>query len=240
MKNALKTTEQFIEESKEKHGVDTWQYVRTEYKGTHKKLIITCSIHGDFKQVAKTHLKGSGCPKCSRKEGASKHKKTGDEFNKEASEVHNNKYDYTKSKYEGSLIRLTIICPIHGDFKQFPSNHLRGAGCKKCAGMENAKTWTRSGYSKQANGRICTFYTLRCFNRDESFYKVGITMETIKKRYNHSVKMPYNYEIISEVFGKANFVWDLEVEEKKRLKEFHYLPKIEFNGSRTECFTQYE
>ena len=52
--------------------------------------------------------------------------------------------------------------------------------------------------------------------------------------------MPYEYEIISEIKGSAGFIWDLEVGEKRKLKEFKYQPKIEFKGSKTECFTKYK
>lgn len=236
----LKTTEQFIKEAKEKHGEDSWVYSETKYEGIHKKLIIICPIHGSFKQVAKVHLSGSGCPTCSRKEGARKRKKIQEDYIIESLAVHSNKYKYEKLIYTGALDKVIITCPIHGDFKQLSSNHLQGAGCKKCAGMLTASAWSRSDYIKKAKGRLCTFYTIRCFNETEEFYKIGITMESIKKRYNHVVKMPYAYEVISENKGEAGFIWDLEVSEKRKLKEFHYIPEITFNGSKTECFTQYE
>jgi len=236
----LKTTEQFIIEAKEKHGETTWSYLNTKYTGTHKKVTITCNTHGDFEQVAKVHLRGSGCPTCSSLKGAVKSTKTTEEFIKESSIAHNNKFGYGKTVYKGALNKLIITCPLHGDFKQFPSNHLRGAGCKKCAGMLNASTWSRSDYKEKAKGRVCIFYTLRCFNETEEFYKIGITMETVKKRYNHTVKMPYLYEVISEIHGEAGEIWDLELQEKKKLKEFNYQPSLKFNGSVTECFTKYE
>jgi very-short-patch-repair endonuclease len=38
-------------------------------------------------------------------------------------------------------VNVTIICPIHGDFQQLPSNHLKGAGCINCA-IESQRTTT--------------------------------------------------------------------------------------------------
>ena len=38
----------------------------TNYKNAHSKMIITCSIHGDFEQEANSHITGCGCPKCFR------------------------------------------------------------------------------------------------------------------------------------------------------------------------------
>lgn len=30
-------------------------------------------------------------------------------------------------------LKITIICKIHGEFKQTPNDHLSGKGCKLCA-----------------------------------------------------------------------------------------------------------
>ena len=45
---------------------------------------------------------------------------------------HNNKYDYSKSKYIDTETKITITCKVHGDFEQLPHNHLKGHGCPKC------------------------------------------------------------------------------------------------------------
>lgn len=37
-------------------------------------------------------------------------------FIKEASEVHNNKYDYSKVNYYNAHKEVCIICPEHGEF----------------------------------------------------------------------------------------------------------------------------
>lgn len=61
---------------------------------------------------------------------------TTDEFiekvkNAEAHKGHN--YDYSKTEYKGNKTKVCIICPIHGEFWQTPSDHLNGHGCPKCA-----------------------------------------------------------------------------------------------------------
>ncbi len=61
-----------------------------------------------------------------------KMKMTTEEFIKKAKEIHGDKYDYSKSEYNGSKNKLCIICPIHGEFWQTPYIHLNGSGCKKC------------------------------------------------------------------------------------------------------------
>lgn len=59
-------------------------------------------------------------------------KRTTEEFIKESSKIHNNKYDYSKSVYTKKTEKLIIICNLHGDFIQNAHNHLRGYGCPKC------------------------------------------------------------------------------------------------------------
>ena len=59
-------------------------------------------------------------------------RKTTAQFILEAIAIHGMKYDYSKSVYRGSLIKLTIICPKHGEFAIIPNNHLIGQGCNKC------------------------------------------------------------------------------------------------------------
>lgn len=53
-------------------------------------------------------------------------------FIKKAKEKHGDFYDYSKSVYTKSKEKLTIICPIHGEFKQTPNMHLKGQGCPLC------------------------------------------------------------------------------------------------------------
>ena len=42
------------------------------------------------------------------------------------------RYLYDKSVYVNDDTKLIITCPIHGDWEQRPSSHLKGFGCPKC------------------------------------------------------------------------------------------------------------
>lgn len=76
------------------------------------------------------HLESKyGCPKCAIR----KRTKNLDKFIEDAQKVHGNKYDYSKVNYVNSNTKVTITCPIHGDFEQLPLNHLKGQGCPKCS-----------------------------------------------------------------------------------------------------------
>ena len=73
-------------------------------------------------------------------------KKTKEEFIKEATEKHGDKYDYSKVKYVNSATKVCIICPEHGEFWQEASGHLRGQGCPKCSGnyIPTTEEWVAS------------------------------------------------------------------------------------------------
>lgn len=56
--------EQYIKSCIDKHG-DRYDYSLVEYKNVSTKILIICREHGIFKQIAKNHKEGQGCPKCS-------------------------------------------------------------------------------------------------------------------------------------------------------------------------------
>lgn len=59
-------------------------------------------------------------------------RKTVEEFIKECKIIHNNKFDYSKTHYNGADSKVVITCPIHGDFEIISQHHLEGQGCTKC------------------------------------------------------------------------------------------------------------
>lgn len=234
------TTEEFIERSKEING-DLYGYDKSEYINSRTKVEIFCKVHNRyFFKTPDKHWSGYGCRECNKKTG--KPIKTTQQFIKEAKELHGDKYDYSLVEYTNARVQVKITCNIHEHtFFQKPVNHLQNkGGCPICASMAVGMGFSRSEYIKQAADRICIFYTIRCFNEAEEFYKIGITMNNVKNRYSGSKTMPYEYEVISEIKGSAGFIWDLERDEKRKLKSLHYKPNLNFGGSETECFTDYK
>lgn len=57
------TTEEFIEKARKIHG-DKYDYSKVIYKTNRDKVIIICSIHGEFQQAPDKHLGGHNCPVC--------------------------------------------------------------------------------------------------------------------------------------------------------------------------------
>tara|TARA_B110000977_G_C11032865_1_gene475932 strand:+ start:68 stop:1636 length:1569 start_codon:yes stop_codon:yes gene_type:complete len=130
-RSRTKSIGDFISESKNIHK-EKYDYSKVDYKNNRSKVIIICSKHGEFKQSPKNHLKGQGCKVCySDKDDKLGFKET---FIKRSNKVHNNKYDYSKVYYKDVHKKVTIICPIHGEFQQSPNSHQRGHECMNCTG----------------------------------------------------------------------------------------------------------
>lgn len=57
---------------------------------------------------------------------------TTESFIAEAKELYGDRYDYSKVEYKNRDHRVTIVCPVHGDFQVYAREHLDGKGCPKC------------------------------------------------------------------------------------------------------------
>ena len=140
-------TDFFIETSKKLHK-DKFDYSLVDYKDNKTPVTIICPIHGEFNQVPNYHLTGNGCPKC----GGSINLDT-ETFINRSKEKHGDKYDYSKVVYKNGQTPVTIICPIHGEFKQKPHKHMVGQGCSECGkGINKYDTNKFIELSKEKHG----------------------------------------------------------------------------------------
>lgn len=74
--------------------------------------------------------------------------------------------------------------------------------------------------------------------RKKRFINYGITVNHILTRYGSVKAMPYSWEILLELPASAEETYDMEVQFKTEMDDLHYQPKIKFNGSKTECYTE--
>lgn len=158
------TTDEFIRRAKKIHG-SRYNYSKVGYSTTTTEIVIVCPIHGEFIQTPAAHLQGYGCLSCS---GRSTTKKlTTNEFIKRSKEIHGNKYDYSKVDYKNNKTKVTIVCPIHGEFNQKASIHLSGKGCIKCGGSAKLTTDEFINRAEVVHGDI--------YKYDKVVYKNGRT-----------------------------------------------------------------
>lgn len=238
--NRTKTTEQFIQEAKEIHG-ELYTYENAVYINAYTKVAVTCKIHGDFLVTPTAHRKlKHGCRQCSIAKRAS----TTESFVKQASEVHDNFYDYAKTVYTTAHNRVTITCPVHGDFEQQAYVHIQGHKCPACGKdicrqkmKDRPDTWSYRGW-KTAGELSSTFegyslYIISCQSETENFIKIGKTFMNISRRF--SKILPYSWVLQKQVFGSADFISRLEEELHKEYKLYSYTPSQPFHGA-NECY----
>lgn len=127
------TTEEWVEMAKSAHPEENLSFENTVYVNNKTKLRVDCSEHGPFWVAPNDFISGTGCPKCHTERFAQQRSLPFVEYVRRANEIHNNKYTYIEDDYKNLNTLSTIICDIHGPFKQKPSNHLNGQGCPLCA-----------------------------------------------------------------------------------------------------------
>jgi hypothetical protein len=193
-----------------------YSYECCQYNGYDNYIIITCRVHGNFKQVAGTHLKGMGCKKCA----VDAQKSDTEAFIKSATQIHGVRYDYSKTTYTTSKASVAIVCSIHGLFFQTACIHLSGSGCSQCV--------------HRVFPSMCAFiYVLKMQNEEEAFYKVGIT----KHKDGRFPKYKFRGYHIQKI-ASYKTTWDRakELEKKILAAMTPHTPRVLFTGS-TECIT---
>jgi len=221
------TTDNFITKSTNIHK-NKYDYSLVEYFNTNTKVRIICPKHGEFTQTPASHLRGSGCLKCSH----DLTRKTTTQFIDQSNIVHNNKYDYSQVEYINAHTKVKIICPIHGKFKQKPSDHIvNRQGCPRCGRIGK---FNHNSIELNKNDDA-TLYFLNLFNDKENFYKIGITRMPMQKRINLMATY-YKVKTIKTIKTTLYKAFLVEQELIRQYQSTKYLPEISFGGHQ-ECFS---
>ncbi|WP_125921829.1 hypothetical protein [Hymenobacter lapidarius] len=228
-------TPAFIARAQAAHG-DRYDYSITVYAGRGRKLTIVCPEHGEFEQLSKSHMNGNGCPSCAII--ANSHSTAS--FIARAQAAHENRYDYSKTVYTGRGCKVAIMCPKHGAFERKARNHLEGSGCPMCGEARRTEI-NRLSWIARAKNRICYLYLLRIFDKDEVFYKAGVTSDSVKRRFvGPQALNNYSYEVLAlHKSTNAAAVWEWEQSILETFSHLAYVPKRPFGGA-TECFSSCE
>lgn len=140
-------------------------------------------------------------------------KRTTEEWVAKAREVHGDKYDYSKSEYINSRSKISIICPIHGIFKQEANSHLKGSGCPKCGAAKGLAVISGSRLSR---GETLIGNLLRKFKIDyEAQFPITL----------NSVARNSNLVIVDFFIRDANVIIEYNGEQ-----HYRYCPKIHKGG----------
>lgn len=226
-------TAYFISRASEVHE-NFYLYDGVNYKNNSTNVLITCPVHGDFKQKPSVHLNGSGCTECRKDILRKKYQKTNEEFETGARKIHGRRYDYSKVEYTSNKNKVEILCPDHGIFWQTPNNHLYAEyGCPTCADKASGGWGRSNGYyntSKESN-----LYLIELRGDKEHFLKIGLS-KNLKNRHNQiTSESGYSIEEVITCTGKANELFEAEFEILNNGLFKKYKPKNVFGGV-SECF----
>ena len=117
-------TSEFIKKAKSIHN-DKFDYSLVNSIKSIKIKCNTCLLV--FEQTPNQHIKNKKCMNCYKINMTLL-------FIKKAKEIHENKYDYTNTKYiSGVNTKITFVCnKCNSECTQFVNNHLQGCGCRNC------------------------------------------------------------------------------------------------------------
>lgn len=135
---------EFFARAREAHA-GRYRYDESSFAGTAGTIRVECPEHGWFVQRAANHVfHKMGCPACAaatrgrhltpdsrKKAPLSKIRNNKNAFIARARLVHGDLYEYAND-YVGGRRPTTIICRVHGPFRQNPEKHLFGQGCPRC------------------------------------------------------------------------------------------------------------
>lgn len=193
-----------------------------------------CPNHGEFNVRYFTSIKNDAkypCLKCFK----DSMNNTKSEFVAKAVEIHGDKYNYDKFEYMNNKVHGLLRCnTCETEWMVRPDVHIyMESGCPVC--NRNLKINTNDD-NMDFDSLVdfpCCLYLLEFKSKDEQFLKVGITKNSIEKRF-YGIK---EYQIIEILLIKDMFFNCLRAERKILVEfmDYQYLPEKHFNG-RTECF----
>ena len=150
--------------------------------------------------------------------------------------------DKTDAKKFAKMSHQKIKCKCEkcGKEKQVIIKNLvkQGFSCDECDygvggySFENAKKFKNEWVQKKAY-----VYFIRCWNKEEEFYKIGITKRKTTEKFRKKSEMPYEWEEVKTIPTNLYDAIFLEKKLHKKHEAFRYYPKIHFAGF-TECFTK--
>lgn len=140
--------------------------------------------------------------------------------------LYDNKYDFIIDSTDRHKGKVTLVCPIHGNQSVDSDSIFLGAGCPCCN-----KGWEKSD----------TFYLIRLYDENESFYKLGISYKLKNgdiRRFREYRTLNYNIDVLyTKTFEDAVGCKEFETKLKIIIRNNLYVPRRWEHNTSTETFT---
>lgn len=142
---------------------------------------------------------------------------------------------------KGSQKKIKTICPDCGEESTRVVKNIakQGYGCTNCDTNSFWNLENREQFKKEWKEKPCLVYTIKCWDENEIFFKIGITTKTVKERFRKEKDLPYEFEVLEEIQTNLYDAIAIEFLKHKKLKKEgkQYFPKKTFAGI-TECFKE--
>lgn len=205
---------------------------KSEFLGKRKPLKLECLICGKVWIKKNSNTGRSGCARCAQIALGLKNRLNENTVKK----ILSIKSIKLLSVYRGIDHPAKLKC-LECDRKWNPARLAEtlyiNNGCEICSkrfnGAYSMKLFQLKPHLKKEIGKT---YFLKCSDKKESFFKVGITKQKWRERLR---KIPYKTKIIYFFKGRLPECVKLEIKIKKEFKKSRYRPNTYFAGV-AECF----
>ncbi len=233
-----------------------YRVIPFKYEGRQTLVTIDCKKHAPYTVKFGSSSRGVKCLKCShtaamakrkasiKKSNENKRSEYFDDWLQRARERHGDKFDYSRVKYQTMKSVVLIGCPYHGFRRQLAETHLKG-GCKQCAVEELGGRYTEKFFELFPERRTLPahLYYVRIAISEEVFYKVGITVNSVKTRFSAAFKGA-TIEVLSTLKTTLYRAFALETELQRSHGDRHrFRPALDSETIRklrigpSECFS---
>jgi hypothetical protein len=191
--------------------------LQSRYRNSRTKLDIKCDQGDQCRATWASFQQGRRCRSCDRNARSLPHEYVASEIAKEGHVL--------QSRYRNSYTKLDIKCDQGHRYQGSWSYFREGHRCQTCA---------KHGYNSNKPGRL--YYIRFDFPEGLSLYKIGITNNTIKRRFFGE---PTPYIVLRDLYFEDGAE---ALKEESRIKKLH--AKYKYTGpnllasGNTECFTR--
>lgn len=214
------TQEEFICRCRKIHN-DKYDYSKSIYVNSRHLINIICPEHGEFWQLASSHLHGQGCPKCGAIIRCNKNRSSKEELLQRFREVHGDIYEYEFVEWTTQNDEIRIFCKNHEYwFSQRIVHHLNGHGCPLCKGGRKFTTNEFIIRAKEVHGDLYDYSKVTYIGKDSPVEiicsKHGSFFQTPHNHINgngcpkcKATKMQYKiYTFLQEAFPNECWEWE--------------------------------
>lgn len=130
----------FLEEARALHG-DRYAYDESSYCGARMPLLITCSLHGIFRQSPSVHLRPSNCPRCASSERLNESRNTSvNSIKKLILEASDGLVTIVDSSFTSINSKAEFLCITHGRYRRLVNTAINSRHpCLQCANERRDK-----------------------------------------------------------------------------------------------------